>query len=233
MKKQVLALSAAFAVAAIGSVLPFGSQQAEAAAPTQIHYGSQNGDVWDLQNRLIKLGYQIKLDGIYGLETEKAVIQYQKANDLRIDGISGPQTWSQLKKATGKAKPAKSGASKKASVSQQDVNWIARAVHGEARGESFKGKVAVASVILNRMESSKYPNTAKGVIMEKGAFTAVDDGQIWLNPKSESYKAAKAAVKGWDPSQGAMFYFNPDTATSKWIWTRPQITKIGNHIFTN
>ena len=87
-------------------------------------------------------------------------------------------------------------------------------------------------MIINRMQSDKFPNTAKGVIMQKGAFTAVDDGQIWMEPDSQAYQAVEDAAKGWDPSNNALFYFNPDTATSKWIWSRPQILKIGKHIFT-
>ncbi|WP_240511878.1 spore cortex-lytic enzyme [Paludifilum halophilum] len=218
MQKRLLITCLTAVIAITGFFLPAGVNQAEAAAPTTISYGSENGDVWDLQNRLNRLGYKIEQDGIYGLETEQAVIQYQKANDLRIDGIAGPETWTQLKKATPK-------------VSPKDLHWLARAIHAEARGEPFKGKVAVAAVVLNRMDSSDYPDTAKGVVMEEGAFTAVDDGQIWLSPNNEAYQAAQTAVKGWDPSQGAMFYFNPDTATSEWIWSRPQIDKIGKHIF--
>lgn len=108
---------------------------------------------------------------------------------------------------------------------------MANAVHGEARGEPYEGKVAVAAVIINRTKSPSWPNTPAGVIFEPGAFTAVADGQIWLTPDSESKRAVQDAISGWDPSDGAVYYFNPDTATSAWIWTRPQIKKIGDHIF--
>ncbi|PTM60026.1 spore cortex-lytic enzyme [Desmospora activa] len=228
--KSILTIGLALAITVVGVAVPFG-KQAEAAAPTLVHYGSSNGDVWDLQHRLTKLGYAPKVDGIYGLQTERVVIQFQKDNNLRIDGITGPETWTTLKKATAGKKAKEVQANKKANLSKEDMEWIAKGVYSEARGEPYKGQVAVAAVILNRMESSQYPNTAKEVILQPRAFTAVDDGQIWLTPNEEAYRAVQDAVNGWDPSQGALFYFNPVTATSKWIWSRPQIDKIGKHIF--
>ncbi|QKG85314.1 spore cortex-lytic enzyme [Kroppenstedtia pulmonis] len=227
LKKKMMVGCTALALFLTGLFLPVGKQAAKAASPTQVHYGSKNGDVWDLQNRLIRLGYKITLDGIYGLETEKAVVRYQKSRNLRIDGIAGPQTWKSIKVLTDQ-QGSKQG---KKTLSEEEMTWLARAVYSEARGEPYKGQVAVAAVVLNRVKSPQHPNTVKGVVLEKGAFTAVDDGQIWLNPNSQAYKAARDAVNGWDPSEGATFYFNPDTATSKWIWSRPQINKIGKHIF--
>lgn len=227
LKKKILVGSTALALFLTGLFLPVEKQTVKAASPTQVHYGSKNGDVWDLQNRLIRLGYKIKLDGIYGLETEKAVIRYQKSHNLRIDGIAGPQTWKSIKVLTDQ-QGSKQG---KKPLSEEEMTWLARAVYSEARGEPYKGQVAVAAVVLNRVKSTQHPNTVKGVVLEKGAFTAVDDGQIWLNPSSQAYKAARDAVNGWDPSEGATYYFNPNTATSKWIWSRPQINKIGKHIF--
>lgn len=114
-----------------------------------------------------------------------------------------------------------------------DVQLIARAINGEARGEPYEGQVAVGAVILNRVKSSKFPNTIAGVIYQSGAFTAVSDGQINVPIASNStvVKAAQDALNGWDPTGGAIYYFNPNTATNKWIWSRPQIKKIGNHIF--
>lgn len=108
---------------------------------------------------------------------------------------------------------------------------LAKTIHAEARGEPFKGQVAVGAVILNRVNSEKFPNTVHGVVYQPYAFTAVHDGQIKLEPNNTSYRAAELAIKGWDPSEGALFYFNPRTSTSAWIWTRPQIKQIGNHIF--
>ena len=114
-----------------------------------------------------------------------------------------------------------------------DVQLIARAINGEARGEPYEGQVAVGAVILNRVKSSKFPNTIAGVIYQSGAFTAVSDGQINVPIASNStvVKAAQDALNGWDPTGGAIYYFNPNTATNKWIWSRPQIKTIGNHIF--
>ncbi|MEK5324877.1 spore cortex-lytic enzyme [Aeribacillus sp. FSL M8-0254] len=115
--------------------------------------------------------------------------------------------------------------------SQNDLNLLANAVYGEARGEPYIGQVAVAAVILNRLNSPTFPNTVAGVIFEPGAFTAVSDGQIYLTPNETARKAVMDAINGWDPTEEALYYFNPDTATSPWIWTRPQIKKIGKHIF--
>lgn len=115
--------------------------------------------------------------------------------------------------------------------SQNDINLMANAVHGESRGEPYIGQVAVAAVILNRVENSSFPNTIAGVIFEPGAFTAVADGQIWLTPNETSRKAVLDAINGWDPTGGAIYYFNPNTATNSWIWSRPQIKQIGKHIF--
>ena len=115
--------------------------------------------------------------------------------------------------------------------SQNDINLMANAVYGEARGEPYIGQVAVAAVILNRLESPSFPNTVAGVIFEPGAFTAVADGQIWLTPDETAKQAVLDALNGWDPTGNAIYYFNPDTATNKWIWSRPQIKKIGKHIF--
>lgn len=127
--------------------------------------------------------------------------------------------------------PGGSTVSRSSSYSQDDLYWLARAVHGEARGEPYRGQVAVAAVILNRVESSQFPNTVKGVIFERLAFTAVADGQIYLQPNSSAIKAAREALNGADPSGGALYYWNPAKATSKWIWSRTIITSIGNHVF--
>ena len=119
------------------------------------------------------------------------------------------------------------------SISSSDVQLIARAINGEARGEPYEGQVAVGAVIMNRVKSSKFPNTISGVIYQQGAFTAVSDGQINVAIAKEStvVKAAQDAINGWDPTGGALYYFNPNTATSSWIWSRPQIKTIGKHIF--
>lgn len=117
--------------------------------------------------------------------------------------------------------------------SENDIRLMSNAVYGEARGEPYIGQVAVAAVIINRLNSASFPNDVAGVIFEPGAFTAVADGQIWLKPNETARKAVLDAINGWDPTGGATYYFNPDTATSGWIWSRPQVVKIGKHIFAH
>ncbi|ANS74058.1 spore cortex-lytic enzyme [Paenibacillus yonginensis] len=123
------------------------------------------------------------------------------------------------------------GSANALNLTENDLKIMANAVNGEARGEPFEGQVAVAAVILNRVKSPSFPNTVSGVIFQPGAFTAVADGQIWLTPNESSRKAVRQALNGWDPSGGCLYYFNPETATSKWIWSRPQVKTIGKHIF--
>ena len=133
------------------------------------------------------------------------------------------------------AAPAKKAKQKKtfhpSQMSANDRKLMANAVYGEARGEPYIGQVAIAAVILNRTKSPNFPDTPAGVIFEPRAFTAVADGQIWLEPNEKARKAVQDALKGWDPTGGCTYYFNPATATSKWIWSRPQVKRIGKHIF--
>lgn len=203
--------------------------------------GSRGGDVYELQGRLSYLGfYTGKIDGQYGWRTYNAVRYFQWKFGMKVDGLVGSKTKLMLWKATKKWSPGMTAGGQSQSASpakttsygSNDVNLLARTVFGEARGEPYTGQVAVAAVILNRVESSKFPKTISGVIYQPGAFTAVSDGQIWLDPDSEAFKAAHDALNGWDPSGNALYYFNPNTATSDWIWSRPQIKQIGDHIFT-
>ncbi|MUT67383.1 spore cortex-lytic enzyme [Paenibacillus sp. NEAU-GSW1] len=193
-------------------------QAAQAAAPATLQYGDSGADVPDLQFRLKTLGYFTNdaVTDFYGRMTEDAVRKFQADYGLAKDGVAGVKTWSKLKKT---------------SANERELNLLARIVYGEARGESYKGKVAVAAVVMNRVQASGFPDTIEGVIEESGAFTAVDDGQYYMQPDSEAYRAAIDALRGEDPSGGALYYFNPKTATSDWIWTRKQIVTIGNHIF--
>ncbi len=193
-------------------------------------------------HRLTHIGfYHGKIDGVFGWGTYWALRNFQYEFGLPIDGIAGAATKAKLVKSTkyNKTKPStpSAPAQKPSAVnapsgfSQNDIRLMANAVHGESRGEPYTGQVAVAAVILNRVNSSNFPNTVSGVIFQPGAFTAVADGQIWLTPNETSKKAVIDAINGWDPTGEAIYYFNPATATSSWIWGRPQIKKIGNHIF--
>ena len=164
------------------------------------------------------------VDGIYGSQTLSAVKYFQRKNGLTQDGIAGPATLRAMGIYT-------SSSSTTSSSNSSNVNLLARLVYGEARGEPYTGQVAVAAVVLNRVNSSSFPNTIAGVIYQKGAFNVVDDGQINLSPNSTAIKAAQDALNGWDPSYGAIYYFNPNTSTNKWIWSRPVTVVIGKHRF--
>ena len=168
--------------------------------------------------------YSGSVDGIYGSQTVSAVKSFQKKNGLTVDGIAGTQTL----KAMGITSSSSSSSS---SNNSSNVNLLARVVYGEARGEPYTGQVAVAAVVLNRVKSSKFPNSISGVVYQSGAFDAVADGQINMTPDTTAKKAAQDALNGWDPSYGAIYYFNPSTATNKWIWSRPMTVTIGKHRF--
>lgn len=189
-----------------------------------IAWGSRGQEVTQVQQRLIQWGYlQGAADGIFGQSTYNAVVYFQRKNGLKADGVVGPATLAAL------GLPA--GSSAAASASESEIYLLARLVHGEARGEPYIGKVAVAAVVLNRVRSASFPNTISGVIYQAGAFDCVRDGQINLTPDSDSIRAARDAMNGWDPSGGCLYYYNPVTATSDWIWTREVRLAIGNHNF--
>ena len=189
-------------------------------------YGSRGSEVTQIQTKLKRWGYYSgAIDGIYGSKTLAAVKWFQSKNGLTVDGIAGTKT---LQAMGIYSSSTTSGSS---STNSNDVNLLARLVYGEARGEPYAGQVAVAAVVLNRVKSSSFPNTIAGVIYQKGAFNVVDDGQINLSPNSTAKKAAQDALNGWDPSYGAIYYFNPNTATNKWIWSRPMTVTIGKHRF--
>ena len=189
-------------------------------------YGSRGSEVRTIQDKLKRWGYYTgSVDGIYGSLTVSAVKKFQQKNGLAVDGIAGTKTLN----AMGIMTSSSSGGS--SSNNSSNVTLLAKAIYGEARGEPYTGQVAVGAVIMNRVKSSKFPNTISGVIYQKGAFDAVSDGQINLKPDSTAKKAAQDALNGWDPSYGAIYYFNPSTATNKWIWSRPLTVIIGKHRF--
>ncbi len=193
--------------------------------------GSRGQIVKTIQTKLKRWGYYNgSVDGIFGTQTKNAVMYFQRKNGLTADGIVGSAT----AKAMGvslSGSTASSGTTTANKVSNSDLYLLSCCIYGEARGESYTGKVAVGAVILNRVASSAFPNTISGVIYQNGAFTCVSDGQINLGTNDECTRAAQDALNGWDPSGGALYYFNPATATSKWIWSRKQIVTIGKHIF--
>ncbi|MEK5103354.1 spore cortex-lytic enzyme [Cytobacillus sp. FSL M8-0252] len=208
------------------------------------------GTYWALRNFQYEFGLDI--DGLAGSGTKEKLVsasnydeqyvknQINQGNSFTHYGGTdlsqqAPANNSGSNQNDGNASSGKSGGTTSANVpsgfSENDIQMMANAVYGEARGEPYIGQVAVAAVILNRVESASFPDTVYGVIFEPRAFTAVADGQIWLTPNETAREAVIDAINGWDPSGDALYYFNPDTATSPWIWTRPQIKKIGQHIF--
>ncbi len=201
---------------------------AQAAA---LGWGSRGSKVQEVQRKLKQWGYYDgAIDGIYGQATYEAVKFFQRRNGLAVDGLVGTQTANalgiRLTTTSGGQQGTGSGG-----ASNNDVYLLARAIHGEARGEPYIGKVAVAAVILNRVRHPSFPNTVAGVIYQPGAFTAVSDGQINLTPNEEALRAARDALNGWDPTYGAIYYYNPAVATSKWIFSRPVHITIGKHVF--
>lgn len=188
-------------------------------------YGSSGEEVKQIQTKLKEWGYyKGNVDGIYGIQTFEAVKSFQSSNGLSADGIAGNQTLSAL----GINSSSSSGGS---SSNNSDLNLLSHLVYGEARGEPYNGMVAVAATVMNRVADSRFPNSVAGVIYQPGAYTCVADGQINLGYNETAKKAAQDAINGWDPTSGCIYYFNPDTATSAWIWSRPQVMTIGKHIF--
>lgn len=182
-------------------------------------------DIKEVQTRLKKWGYYTgNIDGINGPKTIAAVKQFQKKYGLTADGVVGPLTAAKLGISIG----AQPGGSK---YNSNDRYLLAKVIYAEARGESYVGQVAIGAVVLNRVRDNRFPNTVSGVIYQPWAFTAVNDGQIKLEPNATAYKAADDCLNGWDPTYGSVYYYNPKTATSSWIFTTKYVTQIGNHIF--
>lgn len=192
--------------------------------------GSSGAVVTQIQTKLKSWGYYTgTVDGIYGSGTERAVRAFQQKNGLTVDGKAGDQTLAAMGLSAGGGNPSNSGGSGGASGSQVDL--LARLISAEARGEPYSGQVAVGAVVLNRIKHPSFPNTLPGVIYQSGAFTCITDGQFNQPVAESAYRAARDALNGVDPSGGAIYYFNPSTATSSWIWSRPLITVIGKHRF--
>lgn len=249
MKRPVKWLVAILAVAVlVTTAVVISPMRSEAFSKQIVKVGAEGKDVREMQGRLKYLGfYTGKVDGVFGWRSYWALRNFQYEFGLKVDGVLGAKTKVKLYNASKSYRPSavelgvpqtsRATPKKKkktyhtAGISANDLRLMANAVYGESRGEPYVGQVAVAAVILNRTQNPAFPNTPAGVIFEPRAFTAVADGQIWLAPNAKAKKAVNDALKGWDPTGGAIYYFNPDTATSGWIWSRPQIKKIGKHIF--
>ncbi len=214
MKKSILFITLSVVIVSLSATL--------INVSTLSKYGSRGDEVREIQSRLQKWGYDIKkVDGIFGSNTKKAVIQFQKNNGLKQDGIAGKNTLEKM----GISSNSASGSA------ETNARLLARIINAEARGESYTGQVAVGAVVLNRVEHSSFPNTIAGVIYQPGAFTALQDGQWNAEMYDTPYKAAKDALNGWDPTGGAIYYYNPARTTNSWIYSRPVITTIGKHVF--
>lgn len=223
-KSVILIFTFALVLVSIMSLLFVETQDVADAAT--LKQGSRGDLVKTVQQKLIKWGYlKGSADGIFGAKTKTAVIAFQKKNGLTADGIVGTRTAQAL------GISLSSTTSTSSSTSSTDLNLLARVVYGEARGEPYTGQVAVAAVVLNRVRSSSFPNSVAGVVYQSGAFDCVSDGQINLTPNRSAYNAAKDALNGWDPTYGCLFYYNPRTATSKWMLSRTVKLSIGNHAF--
>ena len=215
-RKLCLSLAVLFAVNILIILL------AQSATAESYRRGSVGDVVTQVQTKLKNWGYYSgAVDGVFGSKTESAVKSFQKKNGLTADGGVGPATLAALGITTSQTQASRSG----------DVNLLARLISAEARGEPYTGQVAVGAVVLNRVKHPSFPNTIAGVIYQSGAFSCLADGQFNQPVADSAYRAASDALNGWDPSGGAIYYFNPSTATSGWIWSRPLLTVIGKHRF--
>ncbi len=211
------------AALAVAAVLLVAIQIASAQV---VAWGSQGDTVSAVQKKLKQYGYYDgSITGYFGQQTYNAVVYFQRKNGLTVDGVVGAATAAAL------GITLSGGSVSVGSFNESEVYTLARLINGEARGEPYIGQVAVGAVVLNRVKSPSFPNTISGVIYQTGAFDAVSDGQIYLTPSQDSIRAARDAMNGWDPTGGALYYYNPATATSGWIWTRQITLSIGRHNF--
>lgn len=202
------------------------SKQESDAITTLSKLGSRGEEVRKVQKKLKELGYyKGSVDGIYGTATQKAVKAFQKNCGITADGIAGPKTLKFL------GLGGSSSSSSSSSYSQSDINLLAKLIAAEARGESYTGQVAVGAVVLNRVAHSSFPDSIAGVIYQKGAFSCVNDSNWNVSANATSLKAARDCINGWDPSGGAIYYYNPAKTSNSFMFSRPVITTIGSHVF--
>ncbi len=217
MKRTIIFICMCATVAAVFCFIKASTENVTALSK----FGSSGNEVVQIQKKLKQWGYYTgDIDGIYGSKTQAAVKKFQSSNGLGADGIAGPQTLKVM------------GISSSSSYSSDnDARLLARIINAEARGESYVGQVSVGAVVLNRVAHPSFPNTISGVIFQEGAFTAISDGQWDADMYSMPYKAAQDALNGWDPTGGAIYYYNPAKTTNAWIYSRPVVTTIGKHVF--
>jgi len=197
------------------------------ASAASLAWGSTGSDVRLVQQRLKDWGYyKGSVDGVFGQATYNAVVSFQKNNGIKADGVVGAQTAAAIGITLSGGTTSSSS-----SYDSAEIYLLARAIHAEARGEPYIGQVAVGAVILNRVNSPLFPNTIAGVVYQPGAFSCVSDGQINLAPDDDALRAAKDAMSGWDPSGGALYYYNPSKSVVTWIYSRKTIVTIGDHVF--
>ncbi|NLT58120.1 MAG: spore cortex-lytic enzyme [Clostridiales bacterium] len=198
--------------------------QSDRALPVLSRYGSRGEEVRQIQTKLRDLGYDVgTVDGIYGSKTQAAVRKFQADRGLTVDGIAGSRTLS--------AMGISGGGGGGSNTRNLDTDLLARTVSAEAKGEPYIGQVAVAAVILNRLDHPSFPNTLSGVVYQPGAFEPVQNGTINQPATASAIRATQEALAGNDPTHGAIYFYNPDTATSKWIRSRPVVAVIGDHLF--
>ena len=223
LRRRVLSLM--LAIVLLGSIGTIAAvQSADDSVSTLSKMGSRGDEVRRIQQKLKNWGYYTgSVDGIYGSQTQNAVRKFQRDNGLTVDGIAGPKTLSYL--------GITSGSSGSGQYNSNDVYLLAKVIAAEARGESYVGQVAVGAVVLNRVEHSSFPDSIAGVVYQPGAFSCVNDSNWSVAPTAESQKAARDAINGWDPSGGAIYYYNPAKTSNQWIRSRPVIVTIGSHLF--
>lgn len=234
MNLRKLSMGLTVGIVAFVVILACAITPAQAQRRPTLYWGSRGTSVRLVQWKLSDWGYYRGwVDGIFGANTHRAVVAFQRKNGLRVDGLVGPETWRALGfgYTVAAAAPAAYRPAPMPSRSAT-VDLVARAISAEARGEPYRGQVAVGAVLMNRLRNARFPNSLSAVIFQPHALESVSNGLFWRRtPDAAAYSAARDAINGYDPSYGALFFWNPAKPVSGWIWTRNIIVKIGKHVF--